>query len=319
MIKSAELIAAAQPKAFVLENVRGIEWHASGHYLKKTLRIFQSANLDCEAIPIECSRLGVPQRRKRILIVGGTPKYGPHVIANVTRIANHSECEISVGDVLEPAPLEGTLPNHTVASFPAWYSQVLTQINPGQKLCDTRFGPSAVHSWDVPEVFGSTTSVERELLTYIARARRRSTGRRYDSIGDGRAVNCSQLARGLNWHISNVRDNVSRLVASGFLRRYSGDYVDLARKFNGRFKRLPLEGPAPAVLRQVLLAAEHRSSNAKSWPNRTRECARLQGFPDDFEFLGSSAHQYQLVANAFPPPVARHIAHAVVTALRSNK
>lgn len=39
-----------------------------------------------------------------------------------------------------------------------------------------------------------------------------------------------------------------------------------------------------------------------------RECARLQGFPDDFTFLGSVGERIQLIGNAVPPRLGRVIA-----------
>lgn len=33
--------------------------------------------------------------------------------------------------------------------------------------------------------------------------------------------------------------------------------------------------------------------------------ARLQGFPDDWEFSGKKTKAYRQVGNAFPPPVAK--------------
>ena len=37
------------------------------------------------------------------------------------------------------------------------------------------------------------------------------------------------------------------------------------------------------------------------------ECARLQGFPEDFTFIGSFANQYRQIGNSVPPPLAKHI------------
>lgn len=42
-----------------------------------------------------------------------------------------------------------------------------------------------------------------------------------------------------------------------------------------------------------------------------RECARLQTFPDDYVFLGSSARQFTQVGNAVPPVLAAQIGNAV--------
>lgn len=46
-----------------------------------------------------------------------------------------------------------------------------------------------------------------------------------------------------------------------------------------------------------------------------RMVARIQGFPDDWEFLGGKTSQYRQIGNAFPPPVARQIGTAISDAL----
>lgn len=47
-----------------------------------------------------------------------------------------------------------------------------------------------------------------------------------------------------------------------------------------------------------------------------RECARLQTFPDDFKFFGTSSERMQLIGNAVPPLLALRIAEAVRESLR---
>jgi DNA (cytosine-5)-methyltransferase 1 len=42
-----------------------------------------------------------------------------------------------------------------------------------------------------------------------------------------------------------------------------------------------------------------------------RECARIQTFPEDYEFLGSVARQFTQVGNAVPPILAAQIAHSI--------
>lgn len=50
-----------------------------------------------------------------------------------------------------------------------------------------------------------------------------------------------------------------------------------------------------------------------------RMTARLQGFPDDWAFHGTKTTQYRQIGNAFPPPVARAVAHNIKVALRADR
>ncbi|MCA9641378.1 MAG: DNA cytosine methyltransferase [Myxococcales bacterium] len=47
----------------------------------------------------------------------------------------------------------------------------------------------------------------------------------------------------------------------------------------------------------------------------TRMVARLQGFPDDWQFAGRKTAQYRQIGNAFPPPVAEAVGSQIASAL----
>ena len=50
-----------------------------------------------------------------------------------------------------------------------------------------------------------------------------------------------------------------------------------------------------------------------------RMVARLQGFPDDWQFSGGKTASYRQVGNAFPPPFAQAIAAQVRGALTASR
>ena len=50
-------------------------------------------------------------------------------------------------------------------------------------------------------------------------------------------------------------------------------------------------------------------------PLKIREYARVQTFPDEWEFFGSVASQYRQIGNAVPVNLAYHIGRALVTML----
>ena len=57
----------------------------------------------------------------------------------------------------------------------------------------------------------------------------------------------------------------------------------------------------------------------KGLPKLTlRMAARVQGFPDDWQFAGKKTAAYRQIGNAFPPPVAHAVSSAVANALQGR-
>ncbi|NDW53613.1 DNA cytosine methyltransferase [Aliiroseovarius sp. PrR006] len=50
-----------------------------------------------------------------------------------------------------------------------------------------------------------------------------------------------------------------------------------------------------------------------------RMAARIQGFPDHWEFSGGKTSKYRQIGNAFPPPVARSVGQAIAAAIRGER
>ncbi len=50
----------------------------------------------------------------------------------------------------------------------------------------------------------------------------------------------------------------------------------------------------------------------------TRMAARIQGFPDEWQFAGRKTAAYRQIGNAFPPPVAAAVARQIAAALSSR-
>jgi len=66
----------------------------------------------------------------------------------------------------------------------------------------------------------------------------------------------------------------------------------------------------PAHLYKDGLRHIHPSS-AQARSITVREAARLQTFPDDYEFIGSQMDQYKMIGNAVPPAMSKILAEAV--------
>lgn len=68
------------------------------------------------------------------------------------------------------------------------------------------------------------------------------------------------------------------------------------------------------------IANEPPSGDFVGMPRLTvRMVARLQGFPDEWQFAGSKTSTYRQVGNAFPPPVAQAVAMNIKETLQTRR
>lgn len=68
----------------------------------------------------------------------------------------------------------------------------------------------------------------------------------------------------------------------------------------GFFRRLSWDGQSPTITGKPNRKGSAMCHPSVSRPLSVRECARLQGFPDDWQFNGSVADQYTQIGNAVP-------------------
>lgn len=54
----------------------------------------------------------------------------------------------------------------------------------------------------------------------------------------------------------------------------------------------------------------------KNWKFVFTNTARLQGFPDDFQFCGSQGDKYRMIGNAVPPHFSKLVAEALYQLLK---
>ncbi len=259
------LVEGLQPDFFMFENVIGLLSMGKGEIIediKKKLRDKLGYVMD-NAI-LDASDYGVPQTRKRVIIIGIKPdKLKPECDGKIRFPKKTIDKAIPVQDALFDLP----------------------EAEPGC-LQDV---------YEYPEV---------EHLSSYARQMRET---QLWSILSSRVQNhnmtkCSDIVLERYKHIKQGENWES--IPDYLLENYK----DKSRCHSGIYRRLKEDEPSPTInnVRKSMFIHPRQNRGLS-----VREAARLQSFPDWYEFKGIRDSQYQQVADAVPPLMAKAIAEQI--------
>jgi len=111
-------------------------------------------------------------------------------------------------------------------------------------------------------------------------------------------------------HNEQTTNVISMVPNGGNIKSLPPEYWNI-RKYNKAFQRMNSELPSNTI------DTGHRNYfhyEANRIPT-ARESARIQSFPDSFEFLGTKGSQYKQIGNAVPPLLANVLAKKIKTYL----
>ncbi len=330
MITAMEVL---RPAMFVAENVDGLSQNYNGQVLAQIVRDCEQAGYVVEWRIVDASWFGVPQHRRRILIVGTRADLSTHMSfvwpsAQHTPLKRNGERHLAEAypnwaPALHPprtlrVALTGAnkMVDHVIENAPnEKIFTLLSRIGPGQKLCNARHDLTSVKTWDVPTVFGEVSLKERRILEIIARNRRH---KKYGNIPNGNPLSRATIESLLTEPVTDLE--LSSLEERKYLKRVD-DRWDLrgAMFASGSYKRPLLDQPSPTVLTSFN-NPRFMAHPVENRPFTVREVARIQTFPDDYRFLLTGvtiADAYRLIGNAVPPLLARLVARSALDAFSS--
>ena len=263
-----DYVAAFRPRVFVMENVLGIQSAAKGKFFTMVQVEARKLGYRVHAQVEEAWKLGVPQKRRRQLVVGvrdDVPGYFPTELKPAVRASGSPTLWDAIGDLPTLKAGEGIEeqdydPNHRKVFFAERgetaknFLQKVLEIDKAKKLTAHRARP---HN-------------DRDLRDFL----RLHEGETGDQA----------IVRGEKMEFPYDR--------SVFLDRYTRQHRD--RLCSTIVAHLSKDG----------LMFIHPTQNRSLSP---REAARVQTFPDWFQFPVARTHQFRIIGNAVPPLVAEAV------------
>lgn len=265
------LLHDLRPRWFVMENVEGLLTNGGGLHVRDAVQALLGAGYSVNLEKLYAQGYGIPQRRKRVFIVGN-------------RLGH---------DFLFPEP-------HTGFSG--------TIFRKGDVTFATAVGdlPPASEDPTGPLQFAQPPS--NELQAYLRAGAASVTEHFVLPLSEVqservRSLRPGQTMKDLPEHLQH--ESFRR---RAFRRVMDGTPVEKRGGAPSGLKRLFLDEPSltitSAATREFIHPTEHRLLTL-------RECARLQTFPDTFHFAGSTGSKIQQIANAIPPLLARTVAEHI--------
>jgi len=262
-----------RPKWFLMENVEGLLTAWDGQYISEAVKAFLSLGYNVAMEKVYAHAYGVPQRRKRVVLVGNRLghifKFPPH---------NHN--------------ISGSIFRKSEATFAEATSDLPTAHTDISRLTPYACDPqNELQKWlradqtQVAQHFYFEQGEEQQRRIAILKP-----GQTMKDLPDD--LQHDSFKRRANRRVSDGTPSARRGGAPSGIKRFIADEPGLT-----------ITG---AAMREFIHPSQNR-------PLSLRECARLQTFPDDFVFAGVPASCLQQIANAVPPLLAEIIATHIAT------
>jgi DNA (cytosine-5)-methyltransferase 1 len=99
-------------------------------------------------------------------------------------------------------------------------------------------------------------------------------------------------------------------------RRYMGKSLESGGGKRGIARRIAWDEPCLTLTTSPCQKQTERCHPAETRPFTVREYARIQSFPDTYEFVGSMASQYRQIGNAVAVELAYHVGKSLLTVVQ---
>ena len=306
------------PKAFLLENVRGLRTHDGGRTFETIMQKLHDLGYGTTELILNSSDFGVPQNRVRLYILGihgATPTM--HLVTNYGAAdshkykSNYRQINIfdegdrktcTVGEILETdAPEKYFCSPEFTEQLHSVIGDNLSKLH-GYRLIDYRGGQS-LHSWELGTK-GKCTPAEINFMNMLIQNRRKHD---FGTQQDGKKLSFEQIQT--FYKNDDILTVIASLIEKGYLKEENGKYNPVCG--NMSFEVFKFLDPDSISITLTSSDANRLGVIQNNIPRRVtpRECARLQGFPDSFIVNPTDSFAYKQFGNSVSVPVIEAVVY----------
>jgi DNA (cytosine-5)-methyltransferase 1 len=309
-----KILAMKKPQGFLLENVDGLVNHEQGKTIKLIISELEELGYHVTWKILDASEFGVPQKRKRVYIIGHK-KYVP----NLNDFKLQHETILSHLELNKPF-------EHT--PFTKLLSDKFSENDlVGKSIKDKRGGSNNIHSWDLG-VKGPINSEQKKILELILKKRRNKSWAALKDIDwmDGMPLTIEEIKT--FYDHPKLQENLNDLTQKGYLKF---EHPKKRVTINGVTKRVPhtivpkgyniVAGKLSFPIAKILdpndfsptIVATEVGKLAVFTPKgvrpiSVREGLRFSGFPDSYKLNEADyIKSFDLIGNTVMPPVIKAV------------
>lgn len=272
------IVERLSPRWFIFENVEGLLTSGGGRDLARLVREFVDMGYSVRLQKVNLAAYGVPQTRKRVLIIGNRLGIDFQFPEEMFSYDSGKAKKVS------SRPMAPTLQTALAGLGPAALTKgAIVPYSSAEPL----------NEFDALMRRGNTA--ESVTKHYRVESAERM---QVELLKPGQTM--KDLPPEL-WHESYAR-RANRRVADGTPTEKRGGAPSGIKRLHGNLQSLTITG---AATREFIHPTEHR-------PLTIRECARIQTFPDRYQWAGNSASVIQQIGNAVPPLAAERLAKHIL-------
>lgn len=340
-----------RPRYFVMENVRNFVSFKRSMVLKLTLRCITRMGYQCTFGILQAGNFGVPQTRRRLIIMAAAPGEQLPFYPEPTHVFNKrgSSLNVQVGDkkFITNCKFKESAPMRTVTVYDAWSD--LPKIENGANLEKMPYKSKPITHLQKLLRYPDNHSTEALLIDHICKDMSPLVQARMELIpvGEGsdwrdlpnRAVKLSDgtTTNKLQYTHHDIKNGKDKNGAfRGVCQCASGEKCNPQDRQNntiipwclphtgnrhnnwaGLYGRLAWTGfCSTTITNPEPMGKQGRVLHPEQHRVvSVRECARSQGFKDSFLFYGPIINKHRQIGNAVPPPMGTAIGHEIIKAI----